>query len=767
MVSAKISGVKTSNHRISPSALICLGLGLITLALYLPVVGHGFLDYDDQQYVTENAHVTSGLRARNVVWAFGFHAGNWHPLAWLSHMLDCQIYGLNPAGHHFTNALLHSVNTVLLFLLLFQITGAHWRSACVAALFGWHPLHVESVAWVAERKDVLCVFFGLLLFLAYARYVRESQTGGQRSRIWYGVALVLFALALMSKPMAVTFPFVLLLLDFWPLRRVRLRAEEAEGKTLSVVILEKVPFLVFSIAACLLTIKAQDAAIVSTLGLSVSSRIGHAMLSYGHYVGVLFWPHNLAVYYPYLTNISIVHLLFAGVFCVAATCVALWVARSRPYIPIGWFWFVGTLVPVIGLVQVGDQAWADRYTYLPSVGLFIIVVWGIAERVKNRQVLVLGIAVVGVALLIDTTVQLRHWLSTQTLFEQAAKVVPNNYMAITMLGSLDARADNLDEAIRKYRLALSIKPGFPEAHFFLGNALDKQGKLDEAIREYEQALWFKPIMGTTHILLGAALAKEHRYDEAIAHYQTALKLEPESAIAQNNLARVLQTQGKLDEAIENYAEALKLNPKLAEAHNNLGIAYLQKGRVIEGAAELRESLHLNPTNTESQFNLALALNQEKQWKEAAELFGKTVGDGSRDPNAHFQFAVALEHSDSVRPAMSQYAAALLLLPDFPDALDGLAWIICTSPDAKLRNAEQAIGMSERACDLTGRKDPAKLKTLGAAYAEAGRFEEAVAVTQAAHDLAANAKRDALAEECRAMVKQFQASKPWRVAPETK
>jgi tetratricopeptide (TPR) repeat protein len=758
----KIARVKTSTRRPSVSVLICAGLGLITLALYLPSLGHGFVDYDDQQYVTENAHVTGGLSAKNFAWAFGFHAGNWHPLTWLSHMLDCQLYGLNPAGHHLTNVLLHTANTVLLFVLLFQLTGAAWRSAGVAALFGWHPLHVESVAWIAERKDVLCVFFAILTLLVYARYVSESKVRSSRSKGWYGLTLALFALALMSKPMAVTLPFVLLLLDFWPLRRVQSSPEEPAPRRMLFLISEKAPFFLFSVAACVLTVRAQEVAIVPTTGLAISQRIGHAVVAYGHYLEAMIWPRYLAVYYPYEVAVSTWLIVFDAVLLAAITGVALWFMRARSYVLMGWLWFLGTLVPVIGLVQVGDQAWADRYTYLPSIGLFITVAWSTAEVVKNRWAWAWVSVVVGVALLTDTTLQLCHWRNTRTLFEHAARVASNNYMAITMLGTLAARDGKLDQAIEQYDVALALKPDFPEAHFSLGNALDQKGKLDQAIAEYQKALWFRPIAETTHVLLGAALAKQGKYDEAVAHYQAALKLDPDSAVAQNNLARVLHTQGKLNEAIEHYTAAIKLDPKLAPAHNNLGIALLQKGRVADGARELRESLRLNPTNAESQFNLALALNQQAQWSEAAGWFRKTVPDASRDPNAHFQFALALAQSGETRQAMAQYAVALLLRPEFPEALDGLAWILCTSTNSDWRNATEAVGMAEQACELTGHKDPAKLKTLAAAYAEAGRFQEAVTTAQTARDLATSIKRDALAQECQAMAGEFKASKPWRV-----
>ena len=695
------------------------------------------------------------------MWAFGFHAGNWHPLAWISHMLDCQLYGLNPAGHHLTNALLHAANTALLFLLLHRLTGFIWRSAAVAALFGWHPLHVESVAWVAERKDVLCALFWMLTLLAYVRYTRCLRVRNRRAGLSYCLALLLFILALMSKPMAVTLPFVLLLLDFWPLQRASWNVHPVELRAWGLLVGEKIPFFLLSGAVCLLTMHAQDLAIVPTEALSFKQRVIHALLSYTHYLLATFWPRGLAVYYPYPTIVPLSQAIFAGCVFISLTIAALWSVRRRPYFFVGWFWFVGTLVPVIGLVQVGDQAWADRYTYLPLIGVFLVVVWAAVEWLRDPRLLSGTAVVMGLALLAGTTVQLRYWRNTQTLFQHAAEVVPDNYMAITMLGSLMAKDGKLDDAIWQYRAALNLKPGFPEAHFFLGNALEKQGMLDEAIAEYRQALWFKPFMGTTHILLGAALAKKGDYDEAVAHYKAAIKLDSESAIAQNNLARVLQSQGKVDEAIEHYHTALKLDPKLAEAHNNLGIALLQKNRVADGVAELRESLRLNPTNAESQFNLALGLNQQEQWEEAARLFSNTVAAASPDPNAHYQFAMALANSGQTRQAMAQYAAALLLRPDFPEALNGLAWILCTTTNSELRNAGQAVGMAEQACELTGRRDPAKLKTLAAAYAEAGRFQEAATTAQTAQKVAAGAGRDALAKECGVMADAFGRSRPWR------
>jgi tetratricopeptide (TPR) repeat protein len=770
--------VKSRIWNLPRTRLICLALGLITMAVFAPSLTHAFLGYDDQQYVTENPQVLAGLTGHGVVWAFGRHAGNWHPLAWLSHMLDCQLYGLKPAGHHLTNVLLHVANTLLLFLILNRMTGALWRSALVAALFAWHPLHVESVAWVAERKDVLSAFFWMLTLWAYARYVEvqslksKIQSPGAdtpRSTLhasrYYLLSLCFFSLALMSKPMAVTLPFVLLLLDYWPLRRFQLSTLASQPAILRRLVWEKIPCFALAAVACVLTITAQQPAMVSTAGLRISQRLEHALVAYAHYLGALFVPRHMAVYYPYEKVVPAAEVVLAGVVLAVVSALVIRLAARRPYLATGWLWFLGTLVPVIGLVQVGDQAWADRYTYLPSVGLFIAVVWGVAELAGKSQagrVFLRWLAgAVGLAALVGTSAQLRYWKDTRTLFEHAAQVTRNNPLATTLLGTLLAKEGKLDQAIEYYRTALRYAPGFPEAHFYLGNAFDQQGKLEAAIAEYNRALWFKPTQEQAHILLGAALAKQGKLDQATAHYLTAIKLNAQSAVAHNNLAKLLHTQGRLDDAIAHYSAALEADPGSAQAHNNFGILLLQQGRLAEGAAQLREALRLKPGDPEAQVNLAQALAQQEQWSQAADLFAKTVTAATADPHVHCQYAVALAHLQRTREAMSHYASALLLQQDLPAALDGLSWILATDPNPGIRNSTQAVSMSERACELTGRKDPAMLKTLAAAYAEAGRFPESMATAQAAHDLAAQAARKGLADECLLLLERFKAAQPWR------
>lgn len=734
---------------------ICGGLALITFCLYLPVWWHDFVNYDDQQYVTDNPRVQAGLTKAGLKWAFGFYAGNWHPLTWMSHMLDCALYGGWAGGHHLTSVLVHIATTLTLFMVLEQMTQTTWRSAAVAALFAWHPLHVESVAWVAERKDVLCAFFWMLTLLAYGKYAAGGEATPERGRrrsLYYGLALMLFTLALMAKPMAVTLPFILVLLDFWPLRR--------QGKWAG-RISEKIPFLMLSVAACALTLHAQQTAIVSTAGLAIPQRLVHVLAAYGHYLAAMFVPLDLAVYYPYRIPSSGLAATGVGVGLTLVTIAAIAAVGRRPYLLAGWLWFLGTLVPVIGLVQVGDQAWADRYTYLPLIGPFIMVTWLAADAVKWRTLLAGISAAVAVALLTLTSVQLSYWQNTRTLFAHAEQVTKDNYLAITMLGSLLAEAHQYEAAIGYYQRALRLEPNFPEAHFFMGAALDEEGKLSAAISEYQLALWFKPTQEQTHIFMGMALAKEKRYEEAAHHYEAALKLNPDSAVAHNNLGRILHSEGKLEAATAHYRTALALNPKLALAHNNLGILLLEEGKVQEGTAQLREALSLAETNVETQFNLAVALNGQQQWREATNLFTKSINGREAGPKAHFEYAKALTHVGKIREAMGEYAQALLLQPDYPDALTALAWILSTNPDTRYRNGPEGLKMAAQAYELTNRREGEKLATLAAAYAECRQFAEATNAIMAAENSLRGANQTNLTVKCERMLEQFQQAKAWR------
>jgi len=523
-------------------------------------------------------------------------------------------------------------------------------------------------------------------------------------------------------------------------------------------------------------------------GLPLSHRIPHVLVSYGHYLGAMLVPHHLAAHYPYVPAEPALRVAGAAILLALISLLAIRLAWRRPYLLMGWLWYLGMLVPVIGLVQVGDQAWADRYSYLPLIGLFVAAVWGVsdlAEAVAQRQAsarpagtappsmssrkgtrLVLGAlaALVGMAMLVGTSLQLRHWKNTRALFEHAAAVTQGNSRAYTVLGSLAAAEGKPDEAKRLYALALSCSPDNPETHFCLGKLLDQEGRLNEAVAEYSQVLWSSQWREKAHLAIGVALAKQKQYEQAAAHYRAVLEFNPASAAAENNLARVLHSQGRMDEAMRHYAAALKLNPQLAQAQNNLGVLLLQKGRLAEGVRHLREAVRLVPGDTESQYNLALALNQQADWKEAAAIFTRLAPGRPNDPKLHYEFGLALARLGQTREAMSHYARALRLQPDLPEALDRLAWIAATDPRPELRNGTEAVNMAARACELTEHKQAQCLATLAAAYAEAGRFPEAVGTAETAEKLAASAGQKELAAQCGSLLEALKSGKPWREAP---
>ncbi|MGP8199455.1 MAG: tetratricopeptide repeat protein [Limisphaerales bacterium] len=741
----------------SRSRWICLALAAFTVALYAPALRCQFLAMDDPAYVTENPHVRAGLTLDGLAWAFhSTTVGNWQPLAMLSHMLDCQVYGLRPWGHHLTNVLLHAANCVLLFLVLTRMTGAVGRSACVAALFAAHPAHVESVAWVAERKDVLSAFFWLLAVWAYVRYTENLKSQISNSKIHYIGALLFFALALMAKPMAVTLPFVLLLLDFWPLGRVR----GLDGPSWRRLAVEKWPWLALSAVWCGITLWAQRVgeAVSSTAVLSVGERANHAMIAYWDYLRVLVFPWHLSAYYPYPHHEPVVW----GVAACSALALMTWLAvaggRKRPWLPVGWLWFLGMLVPVIGLVQVGGQGWADRYTYLPSIGFFVIVVWGGAEWAARHAIVKLLIPLAGAALVAVTTHELQYWKDTGALYRRAMEVTAGNYLAMTLVGTAEEGRGKLDDTIRLERQALACKPAYPEAHFFLGRALEGKGRAAEAASEYREALRLRPDFDAARVMLGLLMAGENRYDEAVAQYQAALKANPESAAAQSDWGAALLKQGRWRESIAHYQEAVRLDPTLAAARRGLGTAWLQTGRLSEGTTELRAAIKLDPGDTETRLNLGEALNQQEQWAEAAEVLQplalKLPG------NAQFQYGLALEHLGRISEAMNWYEAALRDKPDFPEALQHRAWIAATDARAELRDGALAVRLAARACELTSQKRPSMLLTLAAAYAETGRFGDALVAVGKAEELARAQGQRAIETEAGKLRAAFAAGRPF-------
>jgi tetratricopeptide (TPR) repeat protein len=554
-------------------------LAAVTLAVFSQAAFFDFVAFDDDDYFRENPHVLSGLSLGGIAWAFqtGF-ASNWHPLTWISLMLDVDLFGGGPMAPHITNILLHTANVVLLFALLRRLTGSHWKSAMVAALFAWHPLHVESVAWISERKDVLSGFFALLTLFAYARYVAQAENSTSKSSVTrqYLVVLGMFALALMSKPMMVTLPFLLLLLDYWPLRRFDFVC--ANAGLIRRLILEKAPLFLLSILSCAVTYLVQkNAGSVRPLEeISMNPRIQNAFVSYVRYLFKMVWPVHLAIPYPHPGFWTPARMIISVVLLVGVSLAALRLVRRIPYFAVGWFWYLGMLVPVIGIVQVGVQSMADRYTYFPLIGIFIVGVWGVSE-LRERQVFgqipaatLSGVAVLIIAICaIMSFLQVRYWRNTETLFSHAIRSTRNNDRAYYNLGVYYLGHDRTDEAVDCYRKALQIRPTYADALNNLGVALAKKGQWDEAVQVLRRAVLCPPVAADTYYNLGNLLAMQKKLDQATRCYVDALRLKPDYFEAHNNLANILMMQGHTNEAVRHYQEVLRLNPNHEGAQRQL------------------------------------------------------------------------------------------------------------------------------------------------------------------------------------------------------
>lgn len=585
---------------------ICAFLVLATLTAYWPVHRHSFVDYDDHQYVTDNQHVKAGLTRAGIIWAFTTgHASNWHPLTWLSHMLDCQLFDTDPGRHHLMSLLIHTISTVFLFAVFKKMTGAVWLSGLTAAAFALHPLHVESVAWIAERKDVLSGLFWMLTMAVYLRYARQRRIG------WYVATIFVFALGLMAKPMLVTLPFVLLLLDYWPLERL--------GRDNAVrLVVEKTPLFILSTISSVITFVAQRSggAVIQIEEVPLFIRAANGLISYLIYISKTFWPSRLAAFYAYTFDTSSLWLaLLAPLLVAGISVLAVVLAVRHRYLLVGWLWYIGTLVPVIGLVQVGTQARADRYTYIPSIGISIVVAWGAAElsgKWRYRKlILTTSAAIVTAAMLLSARMQVRHWQDSLTLFSRAVEVTRGNYVGHAGLGKALHARGRLDEAVRQYNQALKIKPNYTIARYNLANALSRLGKVDEAIGHYREALRTDPNNASAHNNLGNALAGQQKIDEAIIHYRRTLEIEPDNPKAHNNLGSALAIQGKFNEAIEYFRRALELKADDAEALYNLGYVFELQGRLDDAIEYYRRALQIKPDKANAQERLQAVLAQKQ------------------------------------------------------------------------------------------------------------------------------------------------------------
>jgi len=599
-----------------PDLLILLGLAVVTFALYAQVIGHQFITLDDPTYIQENPMVNRGVTLAGLAWAFTtFHAANWHPLTWISHMIDCQLFGMN-AGHQLlVNALIHVANTLLVFWFLLRTTHARWPSALVAALFALHPLHVESVAWASERKDTLSTFFGLLSLIAYSRYAEAPAISRY---IWVAVTL---ALGLLAKPMLVTWPLVMLLLDYWPLGRVNGQpARRSLGgggwPVVRGLVVEKIPLFALAAASAVMTLIAQSReGAVRTLGHeAITLRLSNALVSYAKYLLLTFWPNDLAVYYPF-AGIPAWQIIGAASLLIGITVFCVSQRRIRPYLMVGWLWFLGTLVPVIGIVQVGGQIMADRYFYIPSIGLLMALVFGLADIAKSWRVgpLLSAGAAAAVLLILATltNAQIQRWHDSFTLFEHTLAVTPPNLRIEHNLGVALGLGDRYDEAAAHFEKALQIDPNFYDGLVVMGVTRAHQGRLPEAIEYFRAAIRSQPDVPKARVQLAHALWQEKRDEAALEEMRRASQLAPKDADIRADFGLALAMVGTIPEAIEQLHEALRLNPNSAETHNNLGLALLASGKARESIPEFEVALRLKPELKGAADNLHRAQAQLK------------------------------------------------------------------------------------------------------------------------------------------------------------
>ncbi len=610
---------------------ISLFLVISIFCVYWQVRNFSFVNFDDRQYITGNYYVQAGLTFESIRWSFtAVHANNWHPITWLSHMLDSQIYGMNPGHHHMTNVLFHILNTVLLFLVLKKMTGALWKTAFVAAIFALHPLHVESVAWVAERKDVLSTFFWMMTVWSYTGYVENSRLDK------YIMLILFYILGLMAKPMLVTLPFVLLLLDYWPLKRFQLNPSDNENQTTQKpfyfgLILEKIPLFLLTAASSIATylVQKSSGAVNSLAAIPFHVRIANALVSYVSYIGKMLWPEHLAVLYPYQNVIIPWKVFSAGLLLMIISVFVFRMLRSKPYLSVGWLWYIGTLVPVIGIVQVGSQAMADRYTYVPLIGLFIIVAWGVDDLVQGWRFRTISISVVSAVIItifmITSWLQVGYWFNSVTLFDHAIHVTGCN--------------------------------------------------------------------STAQLNLGEALAEQNKIDDAIKHYNEAIRIKPDYAKVYNNLGIIMAGQNKFEAAIIYFSKALQISPGYAGAHYNLGKIYSNR----------------------------------------------------KDPEK----------------AIFHYHKALQSDPDMVQALYHLSWILSTHEDEKYRNGKEAVKLASILCKITQNRQPLPLDALAAAYAETGKFNDAVITAKNAHKMALMQGHGELVQGLEQRLKIYRNKMPYR------
>ncbi|MEO6437449.1 MAG: tetratricopeptide repeat protein [Tepidisphaeraceae bacterium] len=725
------------------TVLLALALITLTVAVYWPVTSAQYLSIDDHAYVTDNQTVQAGLTRNGVVWAFsGVRVSNYHPLTWLSHMLDNQLFGSGSRPAHLVNLALHAINSVLLLLVLRWMTGREWCSAFVAAIFALHPQHVESVAWVSERKDVLSGLFWMLTLAAWAWHVESP-------RWWkYAITLVAFALGLLSKPMVVTLPCVLLLLDFWPLRRMKFLAGDPAGaggyrKSLKFLVAEKIPFFLLAAAGSIATVLAQSrgGAVVTMEQVPLSLRVGNSIVAYARYLRKFLWPSDLAAFYPLDTNgWPVIAIVAAVVVLLAVTAVVLIKGRSKPYLPVGWLWFVGTLVPVIGLLQVGSQAMADRYMYLPMIGLAVMVTWGVADlltRERMRRFAGVGAgtwatAAACVALLgcvIVTSMDVRAWKDSETLFTRALERTKPNIFTLHNIAAARLVSGNVHGAVQSFEQCLAIQPYNPHVLRAYGCTLREAKRYADAERSLKRSIKVAPNDSRTWGELGHVYFETEKWTKAVQRYSKAIELRPDDFDVYLSLTLAQRMAGDAESAVKSIEQALKINPRLSRAWYIYGALLVECKRPAEAIEPLQRAAALEPT-------MALA---------------------------HHQLGIALMRSGRGGEALTPLMTSLNLDPKSPAIMTELAWVLATHPDAQFRRGEEAVYFAQAAADMTGSSWPEALDALAAAQAEQKQFAAAAATAEKAAKLAREAKNEILAVKIEQRATRYRANEATRDA----
>ncbi len=825
-----------SESRPSLTRFTCLLILLaFTVSAYLGVKSCGFIKLDDPDYVTQNPYIKQGLKAETLHWAFTeFHSSNWHPLTWMSHMTDVELFGLKPAGHHLHNVVLHALNVCLIFLLLNRLTAALGKSFLVAALFALHPLHVESVAWVAERKDVLSAFFGLLSLLAYVsyakgisfwsartcprfetrRHVSQSESGDMSpqskaaasraldprpcpldfaSSPAYWLSLLFLALGLMSKPMLVTWPFVMLLLDAWPMNRFSM-------PNLKRLVTQKIPFLMLAALSSVITMRAQSSgrSVVSLEWLPLEARISNSLAAVFDYLAKTFYPVKLAVFYPQPSEMPWQKAAAAAVIIVVCFYLAVRHFKKQPGLFVGVAWFLGTLVPVIGLVQVGMQASADRYTYIPHIGLFIALVWGGAELLSRLRCSRSISSAVSLGLLVAcgllTVRQVKVWESDLTLFGHAKEVTDRNYIALTIYGRQLADQGKNEEALALYLQAMAIQPRHAAGRYVIAEVYRNMGRTNEALQSYAEALELDPYHAESLNSRGALLNSLKRNQEAISDFKKAIEVLPAFEIPRFNMAVVLQQEGRYAESAAAFRDYLSLSPKSSKAWSLLGEVEFRMGRNEQAISSYQKALELEPKNAAARYGLACGYANAGRFLDAEKTLTQLISEDQSMPEAFFQLgvtsaalgktnealkyleqaislkgtnalyhyhrAIVLSQSGRKEDSIKAYEQTITLDDKFAEPLNNLAWLFATDADSKIRNGMRAVRLAERACELTAQKQAFLIGTLAAAYAEAGRFHEAVAAAQRAIELARTTGQNELATRNSELLELYRARQPY-------